>query len=275
MEHSLDWSGILDQSSELSFINLDVPSDVAALWPTNQTASNEILNTYPKLDEDNSSIVRKAADLNVALHQCVSSFPTIVDSNRQRATLLVFEEVFTLTNTFFDILRSLSFRASYGHSQYLTTPSLIAMDQHTPFSHVDEATILLLASCHSHLVSIFDSVFQRIQGCLKHSLRPHPGEDWVVVLPKLQIGTVEMPAAIIDVNTPAPPHAATSMYMFKITLLSSQFWEQLRGIIGQKTNNLHSSPTLKDTVWDTVVGRTEEMLRTIYDTKLLLQHQAS
>lgn len=252
---------------------------MAVLSPVDQNTSNEvneICNTYPDVYvEDHSSFVRKAADLNVALQKCVSNFPTIVDSNRQRATLLVFEEVFTLTNTFLDILRNLSSRESHGQSNYLASLITVDLDQHRPFLHIDEGTLLLLASCHSHLVSIFDSVFQRIQGCLKQSLRPHPGRDWAVVLPKLQIGTVEIPSVRIDVNTPVPHPATTAMYIFMVTMLSSQLWEKLTGVIGNTVNILGFSVTLKDTVWNAVIDKTAGMLGTINDTKLLLQQHSS
>lgn len=187
----------------------------------------------------------------------------------------MFEEVFSLTNTFFDILRNLSFGENHNHPLYLINPSTVDLDQDRLLLPVDEGTLLLLASCHSHLINIFDSVFQRIQGCLKQSLRPHPGRDWAVVLPKLQIGTVEMPSVRIDVNTPIPPTATTAMYMFMITMFSSQLWEQLAGVVGKKTDGLNSSVTLKDMVWDTVVDRTAGMLGTINDTKLLLQQHSS
>ncbi|TPX12343.1 uncharacterized protein E0L32_006990 [Thyridium curvatum] len=211
-----------------------------------------------------SAAIRRLASLHVDTLDCLGSFPVIDISEdgtitpaelgtcaSKVSTQFSFDELFRLTTEFVEILEALhaipaqrmhgpmgmfSYEMDFAKSSALSQPlpdhgaAAAQKGMNTsmrPWSHVDEATVLLLASCHSRLLQLYSGVIQRMQMCIEHSLRPGSGSDWKVILPKVQVGSLSLPPLQVDQASPAPSKATSSMYMVMITTLSTQLWERV------------------------------------------------
>jgi hypothetical protein len=296
---------------DLAPINGDISSDASGfpLYGTSdpyiQIEDCEVnggLETFP------ASAVQQLAILNVAIYECAKKVPSVEkpggnEADRSRkATLFAIDELFRLTTNFTDILKSFSVLecetgtpsssidperpedqsetslVSYNHQvsesgQSVTRGS--SRPPHRPFSDVDEGTVLIIVSCHCRLAEIYLSLFQMMQACIEYSLAPRLGNDWAVILPQLQVGSLAAPSVKVDINTPLSS-AKSSMYMIMITMFSSQLWEQLADVMkaggGAQTDSAAASrSTLADTVWDSMTDKTEGLSRTIDATKHMLQ----
>ncbi|KAI0866385.1 hypothetical protein F4860DRAFT_137734 [Xylaria cubensis] len=148
-----------------------------------------------------------------------------------------------------------------------------------PFSHLDEATMLLFLSCHCRLVEIYSSVFQAMRQCLEGSnatTRSRAG----VILPQLQVGGsggISSPALRVDFDGPLLPPATVSMYMTLITTLSSQLWAQVADALrkGKGYDDLGNQahiPHLRmvGPTWGLAMERTDDIEQTIELVKRLL-----
>jgi len=260
------------------------------------------LETFP------ASAVQQLAILNVAIYECAKKLPSIEKPGAheapgsRKATLFAIDELFRLTTNFTNIVKSFSVQdcemsnpsSSIGPEPPEDRPemSLVSYSQqvldagqpvtrgpsrppHQPFSDVDEGTMLMVVSCHCRLAEIYLSLFQMMQACIEYSLAPRLGNDWAVILPQLQVGSLAAPSVKVDINTPLSP-AKSSMYMGMITMFSSQLWEQLADVMkaggGAQTDSAASSmSTLMGTVWDSMTDKTEGLSRTIDATKHMLQ----
>ncbi|TRX98867.1 hypothetical protein FHL15_000209 [Xylaria flabelliformis] len=148
-----------------------------------------------------------------------------------------------------------------------------------PFSHLDEATMLLFLSCHCRLVEIYSSVFQAMRQCLEGS-NATPRSRAGVILPQLQVGGsggISSPALRVDFNGPLLPPATVSMYMTLITTLSSQLWAQVAEGLrkGKGYDNLGNQahiPHLRmvGPTWGLAMERTDDVKQTIELVKRLL-----
>jgi hypothetical protein len=260
------------------------------------------------LENPSTSAVQQLAILNVALFDCAKKLPSVeqADGNEahrtRKATLFAIDELFRLTTNVTDILKSFSVQDCETSTPSSSTDpewpadqsqmSLVSCSQqasdagqpvtrgpsrppHQPFSDVDEGTMLMVVSCHCRLAEIYLSLFQMMQACIEYSLAPRLGNDWVVILPQLQVGSLAAPSVKVDINTPLSS-AKSSMYMVMITMFSSQLWEQLADVMkaggGAQTDSAACSmSTLMGTVWDSMTNKTEGLSRTIDATKHMLQ----
>ncbi|KAH6667628.1 hypothetical protein B0J14DRAFT_182907 [Halenospora varia] len=269
------------------------------------------VESHKPSDESESvsaSTVRKLADLNVALFDCAAKFSTSVGDSAspmgdgirvsRKSAILVFDELFRLTADFVEVIRSISGRGSetcthspsrspeqdVAHTEWLNsantpqTSQLLSMNtdrlQYSPFSGVNEGTLLMIVSCHSHLIEMYTTVFEMIRACIEHSLAPKMGENWAVILPRLQVGSIATPPVQVDVRNPLPA-TKSSMYMLMVVMLSSQLWEQLANLVSAErdfsavsTSKLHR--TFKDTIWDVLTERTNSLSQTIDATRNML-----
>jgi hypothetical protein len=297
--------------------------------------NNDRLVTSPE------SAIRQLANINVALYECATKLPSMpeagVDSvgigtskvrRSQKETEFVIDEIFRLTAEFIDVIKSLSgvecdtntpsSSSSVGPSSTPRTFSLFINRlklSHTDqaaaqtrkerlslsFSHVDEATMLMVMSCHSLLTETYLSIFYMMQACIQYSVVPQMDKGWVVVLPRIQVGSHASPPIQVDANSSLSP-GTTAMYMLMVAILSSQLcaqlvdvmgagrWDRSSGRGGEDIHPLHQPPgtvdkdpidpvsgskcTIADTMWDTAIERTNRLWQTIQDTKKLL-HQYS
>lgn len=270
--------------------------------------SDSYMDTNDPLEPPPTSSVRKLASLNVALYECAAKLPSMAAAGvtsagiagngvrgSRKARRLAIDELFRLTTEFIDILQCLSLvegEASATLSSMdpkqpggQSAVSLVTYEQNLShprqpvtrtgmgppsrsFSHVDEATMFMVVSCHCRLTEIYVSIFQMMQTCIEHSLAPWMGKDWVIILPQLQVGSLASPPLHVDVNTPLSS-ATSSMYMLLITMLSSQLWEQLADVMRAGTASM--SRCALDAMWDPVTDRTDYLSQTIDATKNLLQ----
>ena len=257
--------------------------------------------------------------LNVALCECSARLPSLAKSGMGptdvaddgsyesgKAKLLVIDEVFRLTTDFMSVIRCPLFAECEAHATWSSMdPKHIGTESAASqvadreqfsragqsatetgigslckyFSHSDEATLFTVVACHCRLTEIYISIFQMMQACLQFKLVPQPDENWAVVLPQLQIGSLASPPVHVDINTALSP-ASASMYMLIITTLSSQLWEQLadtmRTARGASMGLVSVSEcALANTMWNTVADRTDQVRQTIDTTKHLLQQYSN
>lgn len=271
--------------------------------------TNDGLGTSP------TSAIRRLASLAVALYKCATKLPPRAKAgvgsasiasngmrNSRKPAILAIDELFRLTTDFIDVMKYLSLvecdtsatlpstnlkqpgtqsALPIAYSQQLSHAGQPVArtgmgPQSSSFSHVDEATMFMVVSCHCRLTEIYVSIFQMMQACIEHSLVPQMGKDWAIILPQLQIGSVTSPPVQVDVNTPLLSATTSSMYMLMITMLSSQLWEQLANVIRvggdiPTSSAPVSQSALADMMWEAVTDRTNRLSQTIDATKHLLR----
>ena len=274
------------------------------------------------------SVVRDLGNLSIALYDCAAQLrfglsengqtgvqnveATFKATNSRQKRLFVIDEVFRLTTKFRNIVGSLTDTArnssvisATDNSTSSITKTILPTsyneqisDKGTnstissaggPFSHVDEATMLMVMSCHCRLIDIYLSIFHMMQACIEYSLAPQLGDDWAVVLPQLQIGSQAAPPMQVDASS-SLSHAKTSMYMLMITMFSSQLCAGVAGVMGIGSPKLcggegsthlrergerdpHEDPvsTSRFLFEAVVVDRTNRLDQAIKTTKVLLQ----
>ena len=217
-------------------------------------------DAYNYLKITPSTVIRELADLNVALHECSANLPSMpraamsgtgIASYGHRPPknqLFAIDELFRLTSKFIDTIKVLPFGTggtssstdqklqfwpaleSAQQPQYSNPSEIRAIALSESLSHVDEATLLLIMSCHSRLTDTFLSIFQMIRACIEHSAVPLMDEDAVVLLPRLHWGSLTAPQVIVSAKTRLEP-STTRMYMFLVTSLSSQLHENLAEVL--------------------------------------------
>lgn len=273
--------------------------------------NNDRLRTFP------TSSFQKLAIVNVALYECAAKLPSMAKAgtssadtgnNGQRssrkATSFAIDELFRLTTEFIDVMKCLVERETSATSSSIDmtqpgarpslspiaynqplsyagrpiTPTSMALPS-TSISHVDEATMFMVMSCHCCLTEIYLSMFEMMQACIEHSLAPQMDKDWAIVLPQLQIGSLASPPVHVDINVPLSSTMA-SMYMLMITMLSSKLWMEVADIMragGDVQTGFTPSPRciLTDTMWNAVTDKTDRLSQTIDDTKRLLRRSSA
>lgn len=211
----------------------------------------------------------------------------------------IFDELFRVTTEFIDILRCLPnsrskedtvlCTTSPGHPGFQLSQSFNSYSQDTPSSdqsviggqmatqpwpssQVDDATVFMIMSSHSSLTETYRSILQMMQMCLEHSLIPQMGSSWLVILPRVQVGSVELPSLQVGDQTPVSSKATSSMYMMTVTMLFSRLWTQLannlRERVGANPNTgIAQNSSLADTMWDTALDKTNQLIQTIDSIK--------
>jgi hypothetical protein len=272
----------------------------------NHESDNRLL-AYPK------STIRDLANLNVALYESGVKLPCMPEagvrsahrpSNGQnrskKVSQFAIDEILNLTTEFIDIMKALSmeYDMSGALSPNSQTPpnaeavrSLVAYTQELSnadrrastgqfrgFSHVDEATMLIVMSCHCRLIDTYVCIFKMMQDCIAFSKTPKIEENTVIILPRLQFGTYASPPLQVDAHT-SPPASITWMYMLVITMLSSPLCDQVAEVMrwedgGQaRGGGVSRDPLLSSqgAMWEAMAAKTGQLSRTIGDTKRLLQ----
>lgn len=157
----------------------------------------------------------------------------------------------------------------FGHTtQFINLVKHLLVDRELQ----NEATALMVGSCHSRLAETYGTIFSLIQRCIQHSLPP-VCLDWTVVLPQVQLGSLTSNAMRVDAQTQLSP-GKTTMYMLMITVFSSQLWTQLIEVVrGQHPMPVVASgaTSLAHTVWTEMVDRVDGLLQTIERTQSLLR----
>lgn len=146
------------------------------------------------------------------------------------------------------------------------------------FSHVDEATMLMVMSCHCRLIDTYVSIFRMMQDCIAFSKTPRIEENTVVIFPRLQFGTYASPPLQVDAHS-SPPPSLTWMYMSVITMLSSPLCDQVAEVMRWEDGawpqggGVSRSPGLssQETIWEVMAAKTNQLVQTISDTKRQLQ----
>ncbi len=298
-------------------------SSFASLGAPSPYIGTRIYNSSSDEGANKTTVIRKLAELNVAVHECGGKFPSIAQmssatsidigsSNEVNGTrkivLFAIDDLLRLTTDFIDILKCLcpaedttnASMASIDPKKLSVEPGSQWKPQTLPqyeepssirqqaqctgigissrISKLDEGTIFMIMSCHSRLAEIFSSIFQMIRACIEFSLAPLKSDDLGVILPQLQVGSFASPPIYVDLKTPLAP-AKSSAYMFMVMMLSSQLWEQLAEVMAARPHSgmgsvRASSDVLVDTVWNTMLDRTNDMSKTINTTRNLLQRSS-
>ena len=263
--------------------------------------------------------VKNLGKLSVELYEYAAKLPSMpkngpgtegVDSpwtafggtSPQQKRLLVLDEIFSLTKRFINVVGTLSqqgqdvlalfkdttasstreaLSSPFPEQQIVRTdPRLEESGTKGPLSHLDEATTLMVMSCHCRLTDIYLSIFHMMQVCMEHSFPPQVEDDWTVVLPKLQVGSHAAPSMQVDAKS-SLSRSTSSMYMLMITMLSSQLCEKIAGVMGVKgerdfrlgSSQRREVPEVSefDLLKARVKERTGRLERTISATQGLLQ----
>jgi hypothetical protein len=121
----------------------------------------------------------------------------------------------------------------------------------------------MVLSCHCRLTEIYVLIFKMMQACIQYSLPPVMSNDWIIVLPQLQIGSFA--ASPLQVGGNLPLSSETSlMYMLTITMVSSQLWTKLEDLLRTYAN---ITDTLEAKIWESIQERTRCICQTISNTK--------
>jgi hypothetical protein len=175
-------------------------------------------------DSTTLDIVRELGSLNVRSydHFCTllmlsrHAKDTTPASNSKDPECFAIDETFTLTNTFIMLLRQL----------------LVSLnDPLNGGASIDQATTCLILSCFHRLMDIHGFIANSIRECSQHPPMPLPGEQPLVTLPPLQLGSFTPPQLQRD-GTEKPPSLSTiSIHMMVLLTISSQLCHQLYDII--------------------------------------------
>ncbi|KAK7229890.1 hypothetical protein V2G26_002060 [Clonostachys chloroleuca] len=256
------------------------------------------------------STFQRLASLSAQIYECGANLPSPHrSSTRQTHTSynvginagpksahFIFDELFRVTTEFIEFLRCLpnsrceedtvlcttspGFQLSQSfnsYSQDMPSSDQSVVGNHMasqpwPSSHVDDATVFMIMSCHSSLTETYGSILQMMQMCLEHSLIPQMGSSWLVILPRVQVGSVELPSLQVGDQTPVSSKAMSSMYMMTVTMLFSRLWVQLANILRERiganpNTGMAQKSSLVDTMWDTALDRTDQLIQTIDSIK--------
>ncbi|KAL4889019.1 hypothetical protein BDV59DRAFT_187357 [Aspergillus ambiguus] len=206
------------------------------------------------------TITHELANLSIALSELARQLPSTEEHetcardesscDTRREMPFVFDDLFRLTTKFIDLVK----RLLRGRGLR------------------DEATALMVGSCHSRLAEMYTIIFSLMRCCIQRSLAP-PRPNWAMVLPSVQLGSLTSPAVQVDGKTQLPSEKV-SLYIRMIAVFSSQLWAQLIDAVrGQHQTPLVDSgmTPLVHTLWTEMGDRMDILLRTINSTKSLLR----
>ncbi|CAH0018867.1 unnamed protein product [Clonostachys rhizophaga] len=299
---SVDWDLIFPNDpikQTLPLINTPNPPIGRIAQSINQNAGSSLVSTFQKL-----------ASLSAQIYECGANLPSPHrSSTRQthtgyniginaapKSAHFIFDELFRVTTEFIEILGCLpnsrseedtvlctaspGFQLSQSFNSY--SQDMPSSDQSVvgghmasqpwPSSHVDDATAFMIMSCHSSLTETYGSILQMMQMCLEHSLIPQMGSSWLVILPRVQVGSVELPSLQVGDQTPVSSKATSSMYMMTVTMLFSRLWTQLASVLresagAKSSTGIAQNSSLVETMWDTALDRTDKLIQTIDSMK--------
>lgn len=260
-----------------------------------------------------TSAIRELANINVALYDCSAKLPfmpkdvvpptTSGQFHSRKTAIFAIDKIFRLTNELINVMKRLSVidwdTTSAPHSsvdlRQLASQQegpLVAFTQpqqhqltidnagsgplpSRSFSHVDEATMFMIISCHRRLMDIYECVFEMMRGCIEHSLTPNMEKHSIIILPQLQVGshTHTPPQVQVGANMPVSP-GTSLMYMLMITMVSSQLCENLVEVIMSGSGGSPESTSgseFMDSMWAVVIERTNRLAGIIDDISHLLQ----
>lgn len=256
------------------------------------------------------SVVQNLANLNAAFHECFTKLPSLAGAkshptnsglNRTRKEVVfVFDDLFRLTTQFIALIQSSSCIAKNSlensvplyegkvvketnvieDCQYplneIQTATMPDPGTHSePIMHMDDATILMIVSCYCRTIEIYLSIFEMMQTCIKFSLPPRTDDNWLLILPHLQIGSgIASPPVQVDIYTPINPTLA-KVYLFMVTEVSSRLLEQMtgtmRGIFNIPMDDLLESVSpLRTILWKTVEEKSKHVSQSVDSTRILL-----
>ncbi|KAL2818739.1 hypothetical protein BDW59DRAFT_151924 [Aspergillus cavernicola] len=189
-----------------------------------------------------SGTTRELANLSIALFELTTNLPSSEEtpcaSENTRSGTFVFDDLFHSTTQFINIL------------------------QHH-LGIIDEATTLMLASCHSRLIEIYATVLSLMERCIQHSGPVRRA----LVLPEVQLGSLSFPAVHVGVDI--LPLGKTAMYMCMIAVFSGDLWVQLADAVKgwQRVERLES---FVRNLWMEMGRRSDTLLVSIENIKGLL-----
>ncbi|KAI1115377.1 hypothetical protein F5Y14DRAFT_135125 [Nemania sp. NC0429] len=277
-----------------------------------------LTSTTARLTSLNMALYECASKLSSIIpSQAVGDPCIILDREARRAALFSLDEVFRVTNQLIDVMGDLLPTTMDCHesSSFQTATRAITISPcllqrpdsafkprpeppmlefepwleaeempsssgaDDPFSHLDEATMLLFLSCHCRLAKIYESIFEAMKRCIKGSPAAFPSTAGIL-LPQLHVGGlggVSSPALCVDFSEPPLPRATISMYMALVTMMSAQLWTQMAEALRQRRVCHESSDQAHTThlggaapSWDVTMKRIDNMSRTISSVQRLL-----
>ncbi|KAF2874838.1 hypothetical protein BDV95DRAFT_300101 [Massariosphaeria phaeospora] len=183
------------------------------------------MNVMAELDTSPLSVadsVRELADLNVRLFDHSCTLPTQPSGQGGRGRLFAIDQTFTLTKTLITILKRL-----YAY-----------LDESGPESRpIDQATALLILSCHCRLMDLYESIFGGIQSCSQNPQLTPPEAESGLTLPPLRFGSYSAPEL-----QPLPSLSTVAMHMTVVLMISAQLCKQLRETIGAGMGRVEGQP---------------------------------
>lgn len=238
------WNGVLNIDNSL-FMDPITPANFMTDYWTGILPPHEFTSEVFELP---ISIVERIALLHIALYNCSMELPSISKLTVPHTTnirmpkthrVFAFDKLFNLTTEF---INSMNYQA------------------------MDEATVLMSLSCYRRLIEIYATIFEMMHVCIKHSLPPDISNNWVTILPQLQVGSFATPPVQVDINTPLSSETSL-MYMLTITMVSSQLWGKLENLL---RINGDVPDTLETKIWKSMEEDTSRMCQTISSTKHIL-----
>ncbi|OJI98827.1 hypothetical protein ASPVEDRAFT_38326 [Aspergillus versicolor CBS 583.65] len=261
LDVSLDsgpWSDIADMLNQDNICQLEPTiNDQALLWSPDTRPSWESDVQTLQLPSLSTSTTHELAGLSIALAELTANLPTMPEaasSNSSNCTStsarsempFILDDLFRLTTQFTDLIQT-----RLGLSP-------------------DEATILMLGSCHSRLTDIYTTVFSLVQRCINHSPSlPRLRQNWAIVLPKVEMGSLNAPALRVDEETPASG-AKAFMYMWMLCVFSAELWTQLSRALGGQDQVVDGISPLGRMVWTDMADRAGSVLQSIESTRALV-----
>ena len=303
------------------YTNLSCESEVTNSLTQSGSPKMDLINQrqihalFPPADSDNclrvdnldfndhlevspGAVIRKLANLNVALYECSVNLPSMPKagvnpaenisrgSESQKTKFFAIDELFSLTSEFIDLIKYFSFYTrdiqSSRDQSTQTLPEMRYMQQlsHSSqstaapslsFSHVDEGTALMIMSCHCRLTETYRSIFHMMQACIESSTVPQIDKDAAIIFPRLQVGYHAAPQVKVDVNTALEP-GTSRMYMLLVTMVAGQLCEKLTDVMTVRSEIPTESASASQRLFAaTVTERTDLLERDIDATKHLLQ----
>ncbi|KAL4954368.1 hypothetical protein BDW69DRAFT_183588 [Aspergillus filifer] len=191
------------------------------------------------------------AYLSVALSTLAEKLPSLPEntdtsSTQSSAAAFIFDELFSLTTYFTDLLE---YRLDL-----------------TPSAAQDEPTTFMIAACHSRLGGIYQSVLYLIRRCIKQSLPPpRPRPEWAVVLPNLQLGVMSSPPLRVSADGGASISKPKAfMYMSLVTVFSADLLDRLSSVVKERQQRVgQDSETTINTLGTDMVRRADVLTQTV------------
>ncbi|BCS20325.1 Zn(II)2Cys6 transcription factor domain-containing protein [Aspergillus puulaauensis] len=265
------WSDIADMLNQDRICQLEpIINDQALLWsPDIRPSWDNDIQTLQLPQSVSTSITHELAGLSIALSELSANLPTAPETASSNSPNC------TNTNTNTNTSTSTSTRAEMPFvldDLFRLTTQFTDLIQ-TRLGLPDEATVLMLGSCHSRLTEIYTTIFSLVQRCINHSLGPpRPRPNWAVILPKVEMGSLNAPPLRVDAETPAFG-AKAFMYMWMLCVFSAELWTQLNHALGRQDRGVVGADGMSPLgrmVWTEMVDRAGSVLQSIESTKALV-----